>query len=508
MIFSYYIFTALSVTLLFTLSTSYTENFQARFEKSFKDSCLKYDFISEYWSNLEKPSNKYVVVVMSEHGINHGGLGDRLGGLVTAVMIAIRFKRTLLIESVDGFTSLFRPYRNPANHEADFYINGNPENKYTYLNWTSWTSYDYKLSNNDATEYDQWYCVNMNKNDAKCGMDHGDVAQPIIKFRINRSYLCKWMSNPDLPAHKDLLGIGLKPSDDMMEVAGCALRLAMWPTEALWAEVEKLFFEQILPKTFSGGDVVAGPGRSKHLSRKLEKGEVVYIDENERQPPRSLHTHGKHDSTSENYLISAHYRCGDLSFVHKSEGFMSQACRFNRNSPEATSEYLRMVGTPVDVAVCVNEVLRNYTHELGATEFSELKNISRSLLVTASDSLTHTHSRLPPLLYIASDNDGASEQIAEESLWNHTYISPSGCHVELDKSPECFLLTVSYWFILSLSNVIVTQTSDGGLPVSAFSRFAAVYGLRGDTIRDCHRCGDTLTRNEMSRLQMGNWFCR
>jgi hypothetical protein len=75
--------------------------------------------------------------------MDDGGLGDRVGGLISAIMIAIRFKRTFLIEDEDGFTKLFRPFRNPSKHNPDFFSNKPPsENKFTYLNTSSWTKYD------------------------------------------------------------------------------------------------------------------------------------------------------------------------------------------------------------------------------------------------------------------------------------------------------------------------------------------------------------------------------
>jgi hypothetical protein len=37
--------------------------------------------------------------VFHEHGLRNGGFGDRLAGLVTATAIALRFNRTLVIES-------------------------------------------------------------------------------------------------------------------------------------------------------------------------------------------------------------------------------------------------------------------------------------------------------------------------------------------------------------------------------------------------------------------------
>ena len=56
--------------------------------------------------------------------------------------------------------------------------------------------------------------------------------------------------------------------------------------------------------------------------------------------------------------------------------------------------------------------------------------------------------------------------------------------MELDPSRECSLLTISQWIILSTSDYVVTQTDKTGSPISAYSRYAAVYGLKGDSLRD------------------------
>ena len=39
-------------------------------------------------------------------------------------------------------------------------------------------------------------------------------------------------------------------------------------------------------------------------------------------------------------------------------------------------------------------------------------------------------------------------------------------------------------------------------------RYAAMYGLKKDSLRDSKECNNTLSRLEMSRVQQGNWFCK
>ena len=72
------------------------------FVSSFQRSCMKYPFVQEYWSSLEHPSGRHVVFVLQEPGLKNGGFGDRVGGLITAAMLALRFNRTLLVQSSNG----------------------------------------------------------------------------------------------------------------------------------------------------------------------------------------------------------------------------------------------------------------------------------------------------------------------------------------------------------------------------------------------------------------------
>jgi hypothetical protein len=92
----------------------------------------------------------------------------------------LRFNRTLLIESANGFDKLFRPY-----HFADKIIDPRRNlTRYNYVDWTAWSSYDSKLCCNERTEYNLQMCLNTHS--SVCGMDAGDKAHPIIKIRSNR----------------------------------------------------------------------------------------------------------------------------------------------------------------------------------------------------------------------------------------------------------------------------------------------------------------------------------
>ncbi len=131
-------------------SFTYKEHLQSKFESLFHKKCDKYPFVQRYVDKLEHSNEKYLTFVYQQPGLRNGGLGDRMGGLLSAVAMSIRFNRTLLIRSENEMHRLFRPY-----HPTDIH---DPNPKYTWGNWTSWSNYDAKYTNNDDTEYDLWDC--------------------------------------------------------------------------------------------------------------------------------------------------------------------------------------------------------------------------------------------------------------------------------------------------------------------------------------------------------------
>lgn len=183
------------------LNCSYTtEILRPAFEKTFADRCnpQKYPFMERYYQNLENPSDRFVHFVFHEHGLKNGGFGDRLAGLVSSAFIAVRFNRTLVIESGNGFDELFRPYH-PRLHDYVDPITKKTEVRWlqddstnnrigpNYRNWTSWAPYDESLDDNDETEYDLWNCINIGGAwTSTCGMDKMDAAQKNVKIRGNR----------------------------------------------------------------------------------------------------------------------------------------------------------------------------------------------------------------------------------------------------------------------------------------------------------------------------------
>ncbi len=112
--------------------------------------------------------------------------------------------------------------------------------------------------------------------------------------------------------------------------------------------------------------------------------------------------------------------------------------------------------------------------------------------------------------FTASDNELSSKQIEDVIHYSHTLVSPTGCHVEWDHSPLCLSLTLTYWFMLSMSRYLSVQIIDDTLPApaSSFSRYAGMYGLYNNPFRSGKHCtSDFIDTRNLSRIQHNNWFC-
>ena len=113
-------------------------------------------------------------------------------------------------------------------------------------------------------------------------------------------------------------------------------------------------------------------------------------------------------------------------------------------------------------------------------------------------------------MYITSDHSESSNQIKENTNYKNTFITPDGCHVDIDTSSKCNSKTTSYWFSLALSDVIVTQClKDKPIPgpTSAFSRYAGIYGLNKNVFRNAWNCSDVIPTSILGRNDQGNWMC-
>jgi hypothetical protein len=349
----------------------YTSMIQQQFVKQFQDTCSKYPFVNRFISKLEDPGDRYLMFVFDEQGLNNGGLGDRFAGLLSAVAMALRFNRTLLIRDSRGFSKYFRPY-----HPEDIH-NNTP--KYLWDDYLQWTNYDVSLANHDATEYDLYFCINNNyMRSSACSMENGDVPQPIILLRSNRVYLCRYDRNPETAAFQEmkaLLGENATTTN-LYEASGCMLRLALWPTQQLWKDTDKSYFEDIYSKILTGDHVFNYNSRRRTLLRSSGD-EIVHSP----RPRKSKRLKGRRslkfdlvDSVTpfeDNvfyppspfvpvfHQIGIHFRCGDRSY---SGAHSEWDCIYDPAHP--SNNDMLTLGNPFLLGSCGKEIVHNYTLKL------------------------------------------------------------------------------------------------------------------------------------------------
>lgn len=155
----------------------------------------------------------------------------------------------------------------------------------------------------------------------------------------------------------------------------------------------------------------------------------------------------------------------------------------------------------------------------------DLAKCARNELVRLSSK--YQNQNVSVIAYIASDNLDSSKQIMEHLTWNKYVYPKSVCHIDLQKALDCTISTLAQWFLLSLSDVIVTQSiiktqisaiyldsadisyfqpaTEYNAPVSAFSRFASTYGLSTNEIKYSN-C-TAIDINAISHYTNGNWIC-
>ena len=277
---------------------------RSRFESNFNKVCSKYPFVAQYLANLENPSQRFFVYVFDEAGVDNGGLGDRLGGLVTAVAYALRTGRTLLISADKSVEEAFEPYH--PNNNGRFRWGNN-----------SWSGFS-----RDHETLHLHNCVNLGIGPI-CHLDD-DVPQKVVRFISNRAYLCRWVTKPELYIKSNLSRLGITPTTDLYEVAGCMLRLAFWPSEKLWEDVDRAQSPLLL----------------------------------DHQSPIS-------------YQIGFHFRCGDSSF--SAGGEHNPLCYYRPGIPWRGRGAME---SPVDLGNCGKELVKSLSPDMQ-------KN---ALLYIASDS--------------------------------------------------------------------------------------------------------------------------
>jgi hypothetical protein len=143
------------------------------------------------------------------------------------------------------------------------------------------------------------------------------------------------------------------------------------------------------------------------------------------------------------------------------------------------------------------------------------------------------------VLYVASDNAASALQINSTASWPAAVVPLTACHVDHARHThstreQCAVNTFVQWFMLSLSDAVVLQSLlhvdkpefsiyseysaatreaeatfaavEPGGPISAFSRFAAIYGLHRDSMVYGLTCR-AANRTALSWQTRGNWMC-
>lgn len=529
------------LSLTIAVSGGYVDHhIKKEFEKNFHDRCDKYSFVQKYYNMLENDSGRYFIFVHHEKQFKNGGFGDRLGGLVSAAANSIRFNRTLLIQASNGLHQLFQPYHPSIAENSSSFL---------WQNWANWTRLNEVRQESGDQGTVELDCVSdqpegfpVDKTRA-CAMDDGDLSQPIIRFKSNRAYLCHWEKNKNVLAHTQIRqALGITKKTDLFEVAGCLTRLVLWPTDELWRATDEIYNE--LDRSMSEGrsskDSIKKPKKkrskkkSKRKSKKAKRRLMAVSDSD------ALYTEADSSSNDETVITNANtsyfkhpvfqiglqFRCGDrwsytgyynygfggkITDVVKNEGYSEHACVFDvdgENSPEEKSYYMN-AGNPYGIGLCGKKLLDKYT----TRRIENKVSMDGTMDVGFSreddeDSSRHT------LLYVTSDNVKSSEQMNQTASHPSTLICPQGCHIEMEPTIECFTFTTAHWFILSLSDLIVTQTfTKYNLPTSAFSRFAGIYGLKANSrgnnpFYSGKTCDDEFFSSAyISRMPQGNWFC-
>jgi hypothetical protein len=521
------------------------------FEKTFHNTCRRFKFIQDYWKMLESPPGQVVEFEFNVKGAKEGdlgGVGDRLGGLISAVAIALRFQRLVVIDADEAFNQYFRPLRNPSIVKAF------PRAEvFSYENSSAWAKYtpsnDPRLVNNDMSrcsnpEYHPEFYLNP-ENIHKCGLDNyklDDVKdQPIIKIRANRCYLCKWMSNPTDAARSQLIDVlGLSENDNLYEVGGCMLRLVIWPTDYAIAQLAQVIVNYVHPRrnmistnstvatvsvkatNVTTGNTVKYPvNRTMQtlfpiLNKKLDSSlmKSAALSYRHRQQQSQKQSRPLLDRTGRQlpiprpflpFMIGLHFRCGDAFIKDKS----SRACEFDPVNLASNSPTVMRSGNPLDTGMCAHIVasrLLQHLTSISNKSSGEIAPLDRSEL----------------MFHIASDNVYSAQQMLDyatnQVFARNGYVSPIGCHIDINSTRTCAEETLLHFLLLSMSHIMILPTFDK-VPTSGFSRLAAVYGLMNDVNTRVHN-NDMKSNVLLSPLDCtgrptaihasvthGNWIC-
>jgi hypothetical protein len=174
-----------------------------------------------------------------------------------------------------------------------------------------------------------------------------------------------------------------------------------------------------------------------------------------------------------------HFRCGDLAYTG-SKAEQEKEFVFQENSGRPISAYSSYMqgGYPKLLAECALEIEQNMTRHYSKQQqqqqqlllAKDIPHLNYLLLhhhyphqhhSQQQHHLSHQQQQQPYgviLYYLTSDSEVSSRQMEQVLHSNFTLQAPNGCHIEMDHSYSCLLLTASQWFIMALSDVFVAQT--------------------------------------------------
>jgi hypothetical protein len=470
-----------------------------RFERKFYDTCGKYNFVERYIDSIRHPKDDYLIFVFHEAGQKaHGGLGDRVAGMITALAYALRSNRTFILQGDTSFEDAFRPYfpsyatALQRSHPPERFRNGQTSSDLSWRSW-EWANWNREFAGNIT----KFHCINPKPQEKHCALDyHYGAKYKVLKYYGNRSYLCRWVIKPSLGLRDEVARLlDMKDGADLYETSGCLLRLAMWPTEHLWRALD-----ESLEVQFSESYTT------------LPSNGVPAVDSQDRTKVTPVVT---------SQQVGFHFRCGDSSFTAAAGAAPNPECYFDTTGAvpwkgTAFSDDHSM-DSPIDEAKCGKQILE--------ASYDAAASGGASVAVQGAVPSKQGDTQRGVLAYIASDNPDSSRQINSTLDWPFTIKPPQACHMDITKSQHCTLTTSLHWFMLSLSDAIVMQAlikppasvysngpetahikDDEPAPISAFSRYAAIYSLSKNVIRYGVGCRSANT-TALSYQTHGNWVC-
>eukprot|EP01036_Dinobryon_divergens_P025845 gene25845-34433_t len=390
--------------------------------------------------------------------------------MITTFIWALRKNRNFLIEAdKNGLPTLLKPLQfgdiSKLLQQASITRNESFTSHLDNKKKESWTDIyrEFQFSSKILSkERTYLWCINP-KPRSSCALESDKLDSfKVVRVRLNRSYLCRWATNPQLHLLDTLREIlGVDDQTNLFDIGGCILRMLLWPTKKLW----KLLNDDLY----------------SHFPRPVDS------------------------------QVGFHFRCGDHNYQTNANQVITPPLH-----PELTGhmECVQKEGQQWNGTHAVDELSIESPIDAGRCGASILGHIASTKRNGTS------------LAYIASDSSDSASQVNDTLSWPTTFISPPGCHVDYDPTPQCAVQTILTWFALASSDYHVFQSyAEGGtrFASSSFARYAMIYSLRPENVffpAACPQSRDTnpgttllgyyaneseVTR--VSRLPQGNWVC-